>query len=67
MRNKSGGNGSKNRAAFRNLMRNGIAIGNNTWQLFLGSGLLVAVSRQLSLAAVSWQLPLCGRLLAVVF
>ena len=28
MRNKSCGNGSKNCVAFRNVMRNGIAIGN---------------------------------------
>ena len=30
MRNKSCGNGSKNCVAFRNAMRNGIAIGNPT-------------------------------------
>ena len=30
MRNKSCGNGSKNCVAFRNVMRNGIAIGNPT-------------------------------------
>ena len=32
MRNKSCGNGSKNCVAFRNVMRNGIAIGNPTWK-----------------------------------
>ena len=36
MRNKSCGNGSKNCVAFRNVMRNGIAIGNpNLNQAFL--------------------------------
>ena len=31
MRNKSCGNGSKNCVAFRNVMRNGIAIGNPSY------------------------------------